>query len=305
LHLPIQDSKKISKVYLTNDSGEIFLPKTLKIRLYEDIAPISITGASISAPLIASEEFDMSNDDNQKNGPIASAFSGNPKTFWTRTVEQETTVDAVYAVIEVDLPQNIINHTRVNSIFLDPSPEFSFSIMDIRYLDVDTWTTLQSFPRQQVDPNLPQEMQSVGTAAFFFESQSILKLRFYIKQNKFFNENSKRVFTYGFKSIEVFYTRFLEEKASTLLRFDIPDPVTQEFGKIDSINPVFMEGGVEDQSLITTSAFRDQNEDVPISLGSTLPIGTKTIYVKVSLDTRKDSGLSPALSKVSITYTTN
>jgi hypothetical protein len=177
--------------------------------------------------------------------------------------------------------------------------------MDIRYLDVDTWTTLQSFPRQQVDPNLPQEMQSVGTSAFFFESQSILKLRFYIKQNKFFNENSKRVFTYGFKSIEVFYTRFLEEKASTLLRFDIPDPVTQEFGKIDSINPVFMEGGVEDQSLITTSAFRDQNEDVPISLGSTLPIGTKSIYVKVSLDTRKDSGLSPALSKVSITYTTN
>lgn len=283
-HLDL-DQIPISKVYLRDNFGKVFVPNSLNVSLYESYSPISNIRGKIELPI-------------QEDKSIINAFNGSKDSYWIRNHYTTESIDEVYAIIDIDLPRNIINHTRVNTIYLDPAPEFSFSILDILYSSSDTWERLDTFPKM-TDGETPQEISDAGKLAFVFPYKDILKLRLYIKQNKWTPEGNNRIFSYGFKSIEVFFTRFKEESSSFTVRFDIPDP-SRSFSKILSVSTLPSKGGIKTNSGIETKLFLENGNTKNVN--ETLPSTTKTVYVEVSLFPVE--GVTPTISQLNIEYET-
>lgn len=283
-HLDL-DQIPISKVYLRDSFGKVFVPNSLNVSLYESYSPIGNIRGKIELPI-------------QEDKSIINAFNGSKDSYWIRNHYTSEAINEVYAIIDIDLPRNIINHTRVNTIYLDPAPEFSFSILDVLYSSSGTWERLDTFPKM-TDGETPQEISDAGKLAFIFPHKDILKLRLYIKQNKWIPEGNNRVFSYGFKSIEVFFTRFKEESSSFTVRFDIPDP-SRSFSKILSISTLPSKGGIKTNSGIKTRLFLENGSTKNIN--ETLPSTTKTVYVEVSLFPVE--GVTPTISQLNIEYET-
>lgn len=285
-HLPLQQ-KHISKIYLNSDNGEPLLPKAFKARLYESTSPMNIGLDVIDEVLLV--------EDNN----LYKAFDGKDNTFWQRSSVKTSTTEALYAVLDLELPQNIISHPRVNTIYLNPSPEFSFSILDIKYYRNSTWTSISTYP----GIDTPEEINDISKITFMFEPQDILKLRIYIKQSNGTVQGDKKVFTYGFKSIDVNFTRFIQEPASMMIKFDIPNPEIHSFSSVTSIEPIFTEGGIKDPDLVKCELYTDPDGNSPAMIGDILNGLPKSVYVKVTLT--QSVGASPSIKKLNITYTTS
>jgi hypothetical protein len=281
--------QEVSKLYLKRDDT-IIVPQVLldNIFLYESLQPFD----DITADLTAYEVSDAN---------IHKAFDGNDKDIWQRRVEDETgLVNSIYGVIKIVLPKNIVNHMRVNSITLNPSPEFSMSILDIKWKDVSNWQSLDTYPTTTSGSDkVPKEIAEASDMKFVFPRQSMTELLIYFKQPYWQDAAGKRVFVYGFRGIEVSYARFDESSNSKIrVRFDHPQGGT--FSKIVSAEPIYAEGGIGASSVSVTALLYEEGSETPRAFDS--PISTSTVYVEVSMGC--DSfGTSPLLSGLKIEYT--
>lgn len=285
-HLPLEQDH-ISKVHLRTSLDDALLPKAFKARLYESTSPINISLDSIDDVLLVEDEN------------IYKAFDGNSNSFWQRNSSKPSTTDAVYAVLDLELPQNIISHTRASTIYLNPSPSFSFSVLDVKYYRNSTWVSIDTYPGVEG----PEELHGISKTTLMFEPQDILKLRIYIKQKNGTINGSNKVFTYGFKSIDVNFTRFIKEPASMMIKFDIPKPEIHSFLSITSIEPILTKGGIKEPGLVDYELYQDLDGNEPATVGGILNGLPKSVYVKVILN--PSMGTSPSLEKLNITYTTS
>lgn len=283
LRMPLQQTP-VSKVYILNSVGEKFLPNTLKIDLYESSSPIDILQARLPQNKLIQD----------KN--ILRAFDGNSLSYWIRSVPTDTSVDRIYAVIEVELPQNIINHLRINNINVVPAPIFSINIEDIRYLDGDVWNSIPEFPSASF-------LKNVGALTFLFNERETTKLRISISSDNWRLVNGERIFSYGFKNIDIFFSRFVEGTSSAIVEFEIPNSEINSFNTIEEVRPILLEGGLRNTDAVETKVYLDKHGVEEYTLGTTLPALTKKIYVEIILNS--SSNTSPALSQLDIVYTTS
>lgn len=286
-HIPVEEH--ISKIYLMGDKPH--LPKSFKATVYESLGPIDKTANIIPLDPIEDES-------------ILNAFNGDPNSFWQRSITKNAgSVSEVYALIDIELPQNIINHTRVSSIYLNPSPEHSFSILDILYLgEGSAWTSLPTYPR--LSDGSPEEIRSTVKIPFFFEPQNTLRLRIYLKQDNPISSGNLDTFVYGFNSIDVFFTRFSADTAKMKIAFALPDSSDKVFNTITKIEPIFVKGGEENSQLVETHFYLESDStERDIFHPTPIPVPTKKVIVEIIM--KQKSGASPALSKVNLHYTTS
>ena len=284
-HLPLLQPQ-ISKAYLVNEDQEVFVPKSLKVELYESEAPFQ----GIKEELLpAINRVETEN--------IMKAFNGKRDEFWQRAVYKDNTIDEIYSIIDIELPQNIINHTKINTLYLSPTPQYSFSLLEVLYYRAGEWRTLSTYPGADIGE--PQEIREMGNKSFIFIPQETVKLRLYLKQDNWISEAGSRVFTYGFKTVDIMFSRFQYSQSSLVTHFKIPDE-SLTFNTVEYVEVVSAKGGIQDSSLVSTKIFLDENLEYPAQADN-LEMGTKDLYVEVTM--KPKDGASPTISKVNMFYT--
>ena len=144
----------VSKVYLKKvDTGDILIPKSLGMSVYESTSPFSDITADLSA-------YEVDED-------LTGSINGD--SAWQRVSVKSAAVSDVYAVIKLTLPQNIVNHMRVNSISLIPSPQFAYTLLDIQYKNGFDWFRLPTYPTHEVaGQTVPDELTEFSSTQFTF-----------------------------------------------------------------------------------------------------------------------------------------
>lgn len=274
----------ISKIYVPGVNSN-FIPRTLGVKLYESTSTV----ADITT--YASGEVTDSN--------ILMAFDGTPSTVWQRNSIQETNIDTLYAVLHLTLPTNIVNHMRVNSITLDPSPEYAFDIMDIQYKTASQWHRVSTFGNEE---GTPTAHTSIPKEELIFPKQDVTELVIYIRHTASTTESAHHVFTYGFKDIGINYKRFSEDNSGNVV-VSVVHPGAEYFKKITDITVEYDRGGIVGTEVPLLSLYSDFSSTRAYGgASSDVPLNTKTIYIKAPL-VCDDSGTSPMIKRIVVDHT--
>lgn len=289
--LKIPHVQEISKIYLVDLNKQNFIPKTFQAKVYESVEPIDIKEATIDLPDVAS------NDSN-----LLDMFDGDKSSFWLRKTIKDSSVSDVYFCIELDLPINIINHTRANILTIDPTPLSSITLLDIYYRTVNDWQRLPSYPTKEIGGQIqPVEINDLGRMKFCFPTRDVVGVRIYCKQPNWFLENEMRNFYYGFRNIDVNYMAFRTETSKIRVAFDIPDQ-EKMFTSILSVKPIFSDGSIVGSDLFSVYKihYNLAGQDREANLGEPLPAGVQRVYVEIGL--MLSSQVSPLLSGLVMEY---
>lgn len=283
--------EEISKIYLVDLNKQSFIPKTFQSKVYESVEPIDIKEATIDLPDVAS------NDSN-----LLDMFDGDKSSFWLRKTIKDSSVSDVYFCIELDLPINIINHTRANILTIDPTPLSSITLLDIYYRTVNDWQRLPSYPTKEIGGQIqPVEINDLGRMKFCFPTRDVVGVRIYCKQSNWFLENEMRNFYYGFRNIDVKYMAFRTKTSKIRVAFDIPDQ-EKMFTSILSVKPIFSDGSIVGSDLFSVYKihYNLAGQDREANLGEPLPAGVQRVYVEIGL--MLSSQVSPLLSGLVMEY---
>lgn len=293
--LKIPHVQEISKIYLVDLNKQNFIPKTFGAKVYESVEPIDISVATIEPGDGLIKVADGDSD-------LLNAFDGDKSSFWLRKSQYDSSITDIYFCIELELPINIINHTRANILTIDPTPLSSMTLLDIQYRTVNDWQRLPSYPVQEVGGEIePVSISELGRIKFCFPTRDVVGVRIYCKQPNWFLENETRNFYYGFRNIDVNYMAFKTEPSKVRVAFDIPDP-TKMFTSILSVNPVFSNGSVSGSDLFSVYKihYNLAGIDREANLGEALPAGVHRVYVEIGLSL--SSQISPLLSGLVMEY---
>lgn len=291
-------SPETSRLYLHNIDGENLIPSQLACRLYEHTEPFE----EVDASMIVAETDDL-----------RSVVDGDPCSFFLRRSERDTTTNAVYFCLELDLPANIVTHQRANAIGIIPTPLGSMSLLNITYRTQQDWINLPSYPQVEQGGKLsPAEINDLGKELFCFPSRDVQSIRIYGKQSNWFAEGNKRIFYYGFRGLEVNYLSFIpeiidnesEERGSRVrAKFTIPDK-SRQFVIIEDVIPLFAVGSVKPTAVESAEDYIKVNHiyanDREYALGETLPMGTKEIEVDFTIMPVNE--ISPLITGLKIKY---
>ncbi len=291
-------SPETSRLYLYNIDGENLIPTQLACRLYEHTEPFE----EVDASMIVAETDDL-----------RSVVDGDPCSFFLRRSERDTTTNAVYFCLELDLPANIVTHQRANAIGIIPTPLGSMSLLNITYRTQQDWIRLPSYPQVEQGGKLsPAEINDLGKELFCFPSRDVQSIRIYGKQSNWFAEGDQRIFYYGFRGLEVNYLSFIpeiidnesEERGSRArAKFIIPDE-SRQFVIIEDVVPLFAVGSVKPTAVESVEDYIKVNyiyaNNRKYALGETLPMGTKEIEVDFTIMPVNE--ISPLITGLKIEY---
>lgn len=291
-------SSRTSKLYLLGNDGSAVIPQSLVdgITVYESTT--EFTDITNIDPLYKVAD---------ENKFVIKCMGKKDNDFWQRKIYKDGTVDALYVVLHIKLPQNIINNLKVNSIYLSPAPEYAQSLLDIRYKSSNVWHRLDTYPVTDdgLGNKVPVEIPTMVREAFVFPSTDIAELLIYIKQPEWFSEGTQRLFVYGFHNIGIFLTRYQEADSTYRIQFDIPDPDNHSFASVTEVNFVQAKGGINPTDLtsykiVTVDSIGNETGH---DKEAVLPPNTKTVYIDLTLKTNKSLNVVPMLSGIKITYT--
>ncbi len=288
-HMSAQSST--SKVHLLDQSGRAMLPKSLSVKVYESEFPIdNLTSASLPFA------YDQSGDKN-----LLRAFDGSRDTVWTREYMSQA-ADELYIAIRIELPSNIANHMRANSITIDPCPQYSMTLLDIMYqTTAGNWYRWSTYPTTtQGVSEVPTAITTVTNTRFVMPRKDVTAIVLYFSQPTWFAEGSNRIFMYGFREIGIDYVRF-NDTVTGKIRMAVRDPLSRSLKYVDSISAIWSETGID--TGVTFNLYTTPDGQTPWGIGATneLPLGTKEVYVEASMKCDA-SGTTPLLGGVRITY---
>lgn len=198
LTLPINNHQ--SKVNITDPiSGQIFVPKELEASF--ELTP---TGDLITID----------------KGDIFRAFNGIPGQYWKyQAYSPSGSVESVEGTITIKLPLNISSNTFVNTLTIDPFPEFTMDILSIDYVtpnhEVFSLQELLTNSTLQVASYLnhlnPQvAFFNIGKTVYRFKREEIIELRIKVKQSTFSKKPNQagNYFTLGAQNLGVEYLTY-------------------------------------------------------------------------------------------------
>jgi hypothetical protein len=152
---PLQE---LSKMYLIDTTGETHIPKSLAYSLYESYYPMDIT---------VNNMIDISSVTKVEDTAMVNIFDGNDETFWYRKVTTDTSTNEIYFCLDISLPTDIINHTRANMIFINPTPLSCVDILDIQYSTLSGWQRISTYPTTVVAGKpYPLQIEDAGNMHF-------------------------------------------------------------------------------------------------------------------------------------------
>jgi hypothetical protein len=299
LTLPQVDETSVSKIRFVDGEGRYAIPPS-----FEAIAR-NVSGTA-DGPLAVIRSSDVFNAAYPEVGRI-----------WERNVIVDAPgPDGAEVIVYMRLPLDSAISEHSNCIMLDPFPMMGVDLVDVGFTtapnpmlsDIDVYRTLnyQSYHSGNSDavgwisPGgwEDDEIISCGPKAFYFNPESITAIKIHLRQNNYFKESSKYIYTYGLSNLDVRLDKFLD-MGKTIIRFDAPSG--DVINSIDNVLPeIWNVAGSEhpyvfDYRVIWETSYNSDNyttDPVPLS---------QRVWIELTLN-KTVSGGTPAISALNVTY---
>ena len=279
-------ARAISKTSIIDSNGSVYVPNQLDVSIHESFY----------------EDFSSYNTtDRAADRSIDRVFDRDISTYWSREVEGGENDTSLYVNIHIKLPLNVVSSALVNTIKLNPYPEYGLSITDVTYKGFGkTWHRLSTYPLKA--DGSPEEIRSISRSKFVFPNTEITEVQIKLKQPYWLVESGKKIFTYGLQELDIEYSQNSAGSAEFVTRLSI----SESGNKFISINrPVVKPAVGCSQNIDDLVSFKLYYSD---SLSDEFPFGYEimadidTVYVKTTLHQR--GGVFPVLEGFEVEYLT-
>lgn len=233
--LPKLEGSSISKLRFVNSDNTSVIPST-----FEALADGIVGTADNSAATI--DESD-----------IYDAVLPEVGTVWERNVLVESPfVAGAQMDVFLRLPTDLAISGDTNAIIVHPFPMMGVDILDVSYTTApqvflnnnDTYTTVNNLALHDGEDDavgwVPpggwtgDEILNAGPKIFQFEPLPITGIKLRLRQNHYFFENNKYLYTYGLGNVDVRLDKFANT-GRMIFKFDAPEGET--ISSVDEVTP--------------------------------------------------------------------
>jgi hypothetical protein len=274
----------ISKTSLVDSDGLVYIPKQLDIAVSESFDSEFSTYTTV---------------DREADPELDKVVDKNIATYWTKETVGATDDTALYINVHIKLPLNVISNALVNTIKINPYPEYGLSITDITYKSFGgTWRRMSTYPLNA--DGTPQEISNIARSKFTFPDTEITEIQIKMKQPYWLLESGKKIFTYGFQEIGIEYSQVDAASAEFVTKLSISDTG----GKFVSINkPVAIPAtgcpsAITD--LVSFELYYDTDLTEDFQFGYEIMADIDTVYVKTII--AQKGGVVPVLDGIEVEY---
>jgi hypothetical protein len=286
-------TKMQSKLSYVNDKGDYIIPKSLQVTVAEsnDTEPLDASG-NIQYYAIA-----------QKG--IESAIDGDRNTFWINTSQFAKTsgVTEVYGVIDIVIPTDILNNVYVNTVLVNPYPEYSMTITDIQYKGLgDQWNRLSTFPTTKDTSGnvVPVEIEECSKLLLSFPRVEMTEIKIMFKQPYWFEHEDSRFFIYGFQDIKLEYREYASTESEFVTTYSL-DGTDRRFSSVQEpayTPPVGCPQDIAD--CISHKMYYDSKLTEEFPFGHQISAPIQKVYIKTTL--QKVGETIPFLKQMELSY---
>jgi hypothetical protein len=290
----IPDADKVSKTSYMTDDQKVIIPSSLRVSILE-----SNNTQKIDTETGMREYYSISDP------YLLQAFDKNNNTFWVRTSQfpDESNVSEVYGCMTINLPLDILNNVYVNTLTLNPYPEYSLTIADVWYKGYDgTRYRLPNYPTTKDSSNkdVPVAIKDAGKLLFSFPKTEMTEIQIYFSQPYWFANEGKRDFVYGFQDIGVEYRSYNTSQAELVTEFSI-EGTSKRFFTIDA--PVVVPALGSEQfinDLVEHKLYYSSDLTSEFEFGNEIMAPIQKVYVKTILKSNGD--VLPVIKDIKLDY---
>jgi len=227
------DSAKSPAAALDPLFGDVTLPfvsKTSKLNVYD-----SVTGETFIPDSLKVETNLLSSTGvlQQSENNIHFAFDGDESSFWRKSVRTDDTVSSVTMDMLIGLPDDIISNREINGLLLMPYPYGTMDILKLDYRLFGDWTPIPGFSSHgdiiyesvtDVYGNTSQipVLPACGNTKLIFNPITASEIRIRVRQTKFREDGVARIFSLGYRSVEVVNYKYEKDVASCYTKVQFP-----------------------------------------------------------------------------------
>lgn len=302
LILPKIDASSISKLRFTDADGNEVIPTGLETRVSGDL-----NSADTPAAIIDSSDPEF-------------ALYRKPGLIWERNVVVDSPdVDGAVMTLYLKVPTDLFTTEKSNVVVLHPFPYFGTTVEDIKYTTRVDPLLQSSDGYNDFNPSgyytgendavgwvVPggwsggdagtDEIVNSGPKAFYFEPKAITAIQIRLRQDNYYREGSKYIYSYGLSQLDLRYDKLLSQ-GRTILKFEAPS------GTISSIDTVTPEiWNVSPAVINNVFSYRVIWETAPDSgVYTETPVAnSEKVWIEITLD--NDESWVPALSGLIVDY---
>lgn len=288
-------TKHQSKLSYQTDTGAYIIPRSLEV---------SVVETNDTQPFEENTKERVYYTVDQSG--LEKAIDGDKNTFWIRNSSFSATsgVTEVYGRMHIKIPTDILNNMYVNTILLNPYPEYSMTILDIQYKGLgEQWNRIETYPVSKDAKGVvsPLPIEECGKILLSFPRREMTEITILFKQPYWFEHENKRVFVYGFQDINLEYREYTTNPSEFVSTYSL-EGTTKRFSTIQEPSvqlpigcPQNVEGCIEHQLYYDA----DLTEEFPFGHEISAPI--QTVYIKTTL--QKIGETVPFIKGMELPYT--
>lgn len=239
---------------------------------------------------------------------VLHAFDGNKNTYWRREVAYDPmhTPEKEVAIIEIELPMNLVNNLNINTLHIHPHPEHGVEISNIEMHYNNTWQQIEGFQQVEIsgDPKFSPKRK------WCFANRPVQKLRITLTQHHYLQEGEKNVFVLGAQEIGVELCSYESNKAYVLTPIDMSDVGMYTISHVEHIllnqRALSVSSELQDieETILDYTIMAEENGIlVPLEENQWVNQTSKKLWVKTDLYPDPNNNVPPCLHAIRLHYT--
>jgi hypothetical protein len=148
-------------------------------------------------------------------GNPENAFNGDNQSYWQRKVEfdLDSDVEEVQVELTVRIPDQA--NTEANALYIRPYPVSQVDVFDLGIsADLSSGFSApgNSYP---IFPTTALPLDNARDSRFFFSTQSVQRIKIRLRQRNWYEENGRKVFSYGLQELGLQLSEFDKTYSAT------------------------------------------------------------------------------------------
>lgn len=148
-------------------------------------------------------------------GNPENAFNGDNQSYWQRKVEfdLDSDVEEVQVELTVRIPDQA--NTEANALYIRPYPVSQVDVFDLGIsadLSGGFSAPGNSYP---IFPTTALPLDNARDSRFFFSTQSVQRIKIRLRQRNWYEENGRKVFSYGLQELGLQLSEFDKTYSAT------------------------------------------------------------------------------------------
>ena len=275
-----------SRVTFSDITGNKLIPANLQAHVYEGVSLVQL-------------EENMNNSVTINNTSLYNMFDGNRANFWSHRSTQSNSTDNVYVAVHIKLPSVDL----INQISLHPFPEFSLSLLDIKYRNPsEPWQTVSTYPVEEEETVI---FDNITKLKFVFPAVHADEIIIYLRQPNWFVDGDNHLFMYGMQAVDIQYNEYPSTGASVVSEFDLAQLGALKFKSVTHPRVRTGIGSVSNIDNLLDHALYyedDQGNVWPGSFNTTIPLESNCAKVYILTTMRPKDNITPTLNALQLAF---